>query len=82
MSIVEEVLQTWRDAERVLDVLTPLDPDHEVVSLAVASLRATYRSITDDGAARTSPDVVARSRSTIDDTRVLLDKVRPKVVGA
>jgi hypothetical protein len=47
MSPVQEVLQTWREAERVLDALPPVDPDRQAVSLAIERLQQCYRQVTD-----------------------------------
>ena len=78
MTIVEETLEAWREAERLLERLTPLDPDHETVALAVASLRDTYQSLT-AGASERTPALLAHSRTSIDRTRALLDRVHGKL---
>ena len=44
--LVEEVLEAWRAAERILDELPPVDPDHETVRVAIAQLRALYQDLT------------------------------------
>ena len=75
--LVGEVLGVWREAERLLDELPPLDPDHETVRLAVHSLQSTYQAVTTGDATRT-PSVVAGSRDTIRDARALLTSVRQK----
>jgi hypothetical protein len=74
MTPVEEVLQTWREAERVLAALPSIDPDHESVELAIFHLKASYRQLT-DVSGRWS-DVIASSRLTVADTHALLDRVR------
>jgi hypothetical protein len=43
---VAEVLDAWRAAERLVDELPPLDPDHEPVRTAIASLRSHYQILT------------------------------------
>ena len=73
---VEEVLSAWRDAERVLDVLPPIGRDHEDVALAVARLRATYRSLT--GGSQATHAAIAASHMTVEDTRALLTRLRQR----
>ena len=46
-SLVEEVLGTWRERERLLGDLEPLDPDRETVQLSIATLRQLYADLTD-----------------------------------
>ena len=74
---VHEVLDTWRDAERLLDALPPLDPDHETVRLVVVSLRQSYERVAND-AARTTPGVIAQSLDSVRESRDLLALVRAK----
>jgi hypothetical protein len=81
LTIVEDALEAWREAERLLDRLTPLDPDHETVALAVASLRQTYQDLT-DGMSERTPSVIAASRESIERTRGLLARVHAKVGGS
>lgn len=81
MTIVEDALEAWREAERLLDRLTPLDPDHETVALAVASLRRTYQSLT-DGMSERTPAMIAHSRESIEQTRSLLALVHAKRDGS
>lgn len=76
-SVVAEVLQTWREAERLLDELPPISPDHETVRLAVHSLRATYRSVS-AGDAMLTPTLVAESHERMAEARALLTLVRKK----
>jgi hypothetical protein len=76
MTMVEEILATWRDAERLLDALPPVGPDHETVRLTVVELQATYRDLTGDGA-RTE-DVIASSRATISEAHRVLEAIKGK----
>jgi hypothetical protein len=80
VTIVEEALEAWRDAERLLERLPRLHPDHESVALAVASLRETYQGLTTQAAERT-PATIERSRESIDTTRALLDRIHAKLEG-
>ena len=77
MTIVEETLEAWREAERLLDRLPPLDPDHETVAAMVAMLREAYQSLT-DGASERTPAVIDHSRDTIERARDLLERVHSK----
>lgn len=81
MTIVEDALEAWREAERLLDRIPPLDPDHETVALAVASLRQTYRSLT-DGMSERTPTMISHSRESIERTRSLLAGVHAKMNGS
>jgi hypothetical protein len=65
VTIVEETLEAWRDAERLLERLPALDPDHESVALAVASLRDTYQSLTAGASERTPALLTPRGRRSI-----------------
>lgn len=71
---VEEVLSTWRDAERVLDSLPEVGRDHEDVALAVMRLRSVYRSLTDGTDA--SYSVIGTSHASVQETRTLLERIR------
>ena len=74
MTIVADALEAWREAERLLDRLTPLDRDHETVALAVASLRQTYQDLT-DGMSERTPTLISHSRDSIERSRLLLARV-------
>lgn len=76
MTHVAELLSVWRDAERVLDSLSPVSPDRETVALAVVRLRTAYQSITDGRPA--SQEAVATSAATMRDAHALLAEVRIK----
>jgi hypothetical protein len=70
---VEEVLAAWREAERVLDTLPPLSPDHETVRRTVVSLRRTYQTITSD--AEQTAETIDRTHQTIGAAREVLTRV-------
>ena len=80
MTIVEDALEAWREAERLLDRLPASAPDHEDVVLAVAALRQTYKDLT-DGVSRRTPRMVADSRQSIDRTKALLARVHARMDG-
>jgi hypothetical protein len=71
--LVEEILETWRFGERLLEDLPPIDPDHETVRLAVEQLRAIYQELTH--LRDSSQDALAASELARARTRVLLDEV-------
>jgi hypothetical protein len=76
MTMVEEILATWREAERLLDSLPPVNPDHETVRLAVVRLQATYRQLTSDTAQ--TEEIIASSRATIAEAHQVLEHIRSK----
>ncbi len=77
---VAETLDTWREAERLLEELPPLSPDHETVAAIVVECRATYQRLA-FGASRTA-DALASARSTLDHAHALLREVRSRADGA
>jgi hypothetical protein len=74
MTVVQEVLSTWRDAERLLDALPPADPDREMVRSAAERLQASYQQLTGDDTQ--TDEAIADSRATISETRDVIDRVR------
>ena len=77
MMLVDDVLDAWRDAERLLETLPPVSPDHETVAMAVERLRETYQRLTTEDAPRTAGSV-AEAQDAIERTRLLLDWVRTR----
>ena len=74
MTPVEEVLRTWREAERVLDDLPPFDPDRASVGLAIVRLKDCYQQLTDrDGYAA---EAVESANRQLDDAHALLSRVK------
>ena len=71
--LVEEILETWRFGERLLEDLHPTDPDHETVRLAVEQLREMYQDLT--RRRDSSQDALAASDLARVRTRVLLEQV-------
>jgi hypothetical protein len=76
-SVTQEVLHTWREAERLLDELHPSSPDRERVRLAADDLRRTYRAVV-MGDTAYQPAVLAASYVTTSDARRLLTGVRTR----
>ena len=65
-----DALEGWREGERLLDELPPLDPDHETVALAVSTLRSAYQRLATtegitDATLANSREVIAASRDAI-----------------
>jgi hypothetical protein len=70
---VKEVLGLWRQAERLLEALAPVHPDHETVRLMVARLNQTYQNLTDRGP--NAEAHLADSRAVTEQARALLLRV-------
>jgi hypothetical protein len=75
---VEEVLKTWRDAERLLETLPPLSRDHETVRLAVTRLQATYQILTDRFGR--SEEALIGSEAVVRDAEALIAKISAKLL--
>ena len=73
-SAVGEALATWREAERLLDELPPLSPDHETVFRAVATARDTYHRLA--SATHATATTLATTRQAIEEARAVLEQVR------
>jgi hypothetical protein len=74
-TLIVDTLKTWREAERLLQDLPPVDPDHETVRRLVIELRTMYARLSES---RDMPgDVITRSQAQIEDARALLRKVAP-----
>jgi hypothetical protein len=80
LTIVEETLEAWRDAERLLKRIPPVDPDHAWVALAVRLLRETFQDLTACPSDET-PAARSHSRASIDRTREVLDRIHAKLDG-
>lgn len=63
-SLIADVLKSWREAERLLESLSPTDPDHDMVRDLVIELRAQYAHLSE------SAEV---PQSTIQQVRALLE---------
>jgi len=76
MTVAEEVLSTWREAERLLATLPPLSPDEDAVRLAILTMRECYKELTREQPPR--PIAISRGRATVDRAQVLLAQTRAK----
>ena len=77
--LVEDVLHTWREAERLLDDLAPVSPDHETIQLSVVVLRDLYARLTDLGAQ--SDEALASSREKLAASRRVVEAARLRVAS-
>jgi hypothetical protein len=77
--LVEEVLGAWREAERLLEELPPIDPDHETVRLSVLELRDVYQRLTDARAG--SATALQASREVLDSAGEVLRRARARLDG-
>jgi hypothetical protein len=75
--LVEDVLETWRAAERLLEDLPAVDPDHETVALAIEQLRALYQQLTAHRAV--SESSLAASHRAVERSQELIARVRGKL---
>lgn len=73
MTLIQDTLALWRDAERALDHLAPTSPDHETVSRIVLELQATYTRLTRAG--EWSQADLASCRDAVESARQLLRRV-------
>lgn len=71
---VAQTLEAWRDAERLLLELPPIDPDHETVQLLVARLRAAYETLT--SRSEITAASIAASQASVADARQLVARIR------
>ena len=46
-SLVADTLKAWREAERVLTGMSPLDPNHDTIRAIVVELRAMYAKVSE-----------------------------------
>ena len=77
--LIEEVLQTWREGERLLEALPPLDPDHETVALAVTQLREAYHRLTAKEAA--AEDSLAKALETIERAEATIERAMMRLAA-
>ncbi len=76
---VAEALEVWREAERLLEELPPLSPDHETVAVIAAESRDLYQRLTND--ADLTANVLARSHQRIGEAQALLRALRHPARG-
>ena len=79
-TLLQEILQAWRQAVRLLDELPPLTQDHELIRDSVATLQDVYGALS-RGIAESSVDeeLVGVSRSALSEATKRLDEVRARL---
>jgi hypothetical protein len=75
MALTAEVLAEWREAERTLSILSDDAPERPAVAAAAEEMRQLYHYVSVDLTVATE-NVIARTRTRIEETRALLRAVR------
>jgi hypothetical protein len=78
--LIERALAEWRDGERLLRDLPPINPEHETVRLEVIRLRDTYRRLSE--LSPDSSDQIAECRRDIDLAHETIVGVRARLNGS
>jgi hypothetical protein len=73
-NLIVDTLKVWREAERVLQALPPIDPNHEIVRRLVIDLRAMYADLSEKAA---TADVVAAARARLEEAKEHLRTLEP-----
>ena len=73
-SLIADTLKAWREAERVLTSLPPIDPNHETIRGLVIELRAMYARLSES--TDLSAEAAARWRTQLETSTQLLTSVR------
>jgi hypothetical protein len=76
-TLVEDVLGAWREGERLLGRLGPLDPDHDTVSMSVSQMRHLYQQITARG--DDTRQMLSLNAATVERTRELLARIEERL---
>jgi hypothetical protein len=79
--LIEELLDVWREAERVLDELPEANPERHVLEGQLTQLRSVHRHLTDRRIEHTA-HMIAASRGTIDAARQTIERARERIDGA
>ena len=72
--LIEDTLHTWREAERLLTQLSPVEPAYEAVRQIVVGLQASYSRLSMQDL---TADILAECRLTLDQARSTLLGLRP-----
>ena len=78
MTLVEEALRVWREAERLLETLPSTDPNHAEILTAVDEVRVIYREVTERREYLTEQRIAASQR-VIERSEALLARVHTKL---
>ena len=79
--LIEELLDVWREAERVLDELPEATPERGMLEVEVIELRSVHQRLTDRRIEQTA-NLIAGSRETIEATRRTIERARQRIDGA
>jgi hypothetical protein len=72
VTLCDEVLATWRQAERALETVAPGSSDEDDLRLAILTMRDLYQQVTRDQA----PGLhVALASATVERARILLAEI-------
>ena len=75
--LLEELLEVWREAERVLDQLPVGAPERNVLLVEVVQLRSMHRRLTDQRLEQTD-QLLASSREAIEAARRVIERTRAR----
>jgi hypothetical protein len=75
--LIEDLLDTWRQAERLLEDVTPVHPDHETLLETVAHLRSVYAELT--SASQATAMKIAAGERALERARRVLDAARTRL---
>ena len=73
-SLIADTLRAWREAERILNSLSPVDPNHETTRGLVIELRSMYAKVSE--ASDMPADAVAKWRAQLETLSAALTEVR------
>ena len=79
--LIEELLEVWREAERVLDELPEATPERNVLEGEVIQLRSAHQRLTDRRIEHTA-HLLASSRDTIEGARRTIERARRRIETA
>jgi hypothetical protein len=79
--LIEELLEVWREAERVLDELPDATPERTLLEVEVIQLRSVHQRLTDRRIEHTA-HLIAGSRDTIEAARRTIERARLRIDGA
>jgi hypothetical protein len=75
VTLCDEVLATWRQAERVLETVVPGSSDEDDLRLAILTMRDLYQQVTRDQAPRLH---AALAGATVERARILLAEIQAR----
>ncbi|MEA2675962.1 MAG: hypothetical protein QOJ81_103 [Chloroflexota bacterium] len=73
-SLIADTLRAWREAERVLTSLPPVDPNHEIIRGLVIELRSMYAKLAQS--ADVPAEAIADWQTQLESATTVLTRVR------